>query len=42
VFDGYMVQEEDEKLGLNLETGFEMMRNLSSMGYRQELSREVT
>jgi adenylate cyclase class IV len=42
VFDGYMVQEEDEKLGLNLETGFEMMRNLASMGYKQEFSREVT
>ena len=42
VFDGYMVQEEDEKLGFNLETGFEMMRNLASMGYKQEISREVT
>ncbi|MFA5246542.1 MAG: hypothetical protein WC408_01470 [Candidatus Micrarchaeia archaeon] len=42
IFDGYMVQEEDEKLGLNLETGFEMMRNLTSMGYKQELGREVT
>ena len=42
VFDGYMVQEEDEKLGFTLETGFEMMRNLASMGYKQEFSREVT
>lgn len=42
VFDGYMVQEEDEKLGFDLETGLEMMRNLASMGYKQEFSREVT
>ena len=42
VFDGYMVQEEDEKLGFDLETGFEMMKNLASMGYKQEFAREVT
>jgi len=42
VFDGYMVQEEDEKLGFDLETGFAMMKNLASMGYKQEFAREVT
>jgi len=42
IFDGYMVQEEDEKLGFDLETGFEMMKNLASMGYKQEFAREVT
>lgn len=42
LFDGYMIQEEDEKLGMNLEAGVEIMGNLASMGYKQEAAREVT
>ncbi len=42
LFDGYMVQEEDEKLDVDLTVSFEMMKNLSSMGYRQEISRDIT
>ena len=42
LFDGYMVQEEDEKLGLNIEVSFELMKNLGAMGYEQEAVRELT
>ena len=42
IFDGYMIQEEDEKLGINIEVSFELMKNLTGMGYKQELAREVS
>ncbi len=41
VFEGYMLDEED-KLNLSVESGFQIMNNLKSLGYEEAFERELT
>ncbi|MFA6048540.1 MAG: hypothetical protein WC792_01160 [Candidatus Micrarchaeia archaeon] len=41
LFEGYMLQE-DEKLGVDLAVGPEVMENLQNLGYQQALARDLT
>ncbi len=40
LFEGYMLQE-DEKLGVDVAVGPELMENLQALGYQQALAREL-
>jgi len=41
LFDGYMLQE-DERLGMEVSSGYEMIHDLDKLGYKEEFSREFT
>jgi len=41
IFEGYMLEEE-EKLGVEIESSFLMMNNLKKMGYKQAFVRDLT
>jgi adenylate cyclase class IV len=41
VSDGYMIQEEDIHLGMDVTSAFKIDENLQSMGYRQAFSRDL-
>lgn len=41
LFDGYMLEEE-ERLGMEVESGFRIKENLAQMGYEEAFARDIT